>query len=96
MKQGLVFILVLSVLMLVVPNTEAREIEVETKVIIVAEDKLVELSAQKKFDDLIMIMKELVKQEVKNNKEIKVEEVEIINFELIPKEGFKIYYNFNN
>ena len=69
------------------------EIEVESEVLFVAENELVELSAQKKFDDLLMIMKELVKQEVESESEIKLEAIKISNFKLVPQQGFEIYYN---
>ena len=77
------------------PLAIAQTIEVENKVIMVAENELVELSAQKKFDGLIMIMQELVKQKIESNEEIEIEEINIVNFELIPQEGFKIHYNLD-
>ena len=93
MKKVVAIILLMGLVFLQAPLAIAQTIEVENKVIMVAEDELVELSAQKKFDGLIMIMQELVKQKIGSDEEI--EEINIVNFELIPQEGFKIYYNLD-
>ena len=85
-------ILVLSFLLLLGSTADAEEISVESKMILVAEDELVELSARKKFDGLVMIMKELVREKIEDENEISLEEITISNFELVPQNGFKIYY----
>ena len=95
MKKVVAIILLMGLVFLQAPLAIAQTIEVENKVIMVAENELVELSAQKKFDGLIMIMQELVKQKIESNEEIEIEEINIVNFELIPQEGFKIYYNLD-
>ena len=92
-KQITTVVLILSFLLLTGEIAFAEKIEVENEVILVAENRLVELSAQKKFNDLVMIMKEMVKRELKDKEDIKLEQVTISNFELIPEQGFKIYYN---
>ncbi|MBM7556953.1 hypothetical protein [Halanaerobacter jeridensis] len=93
MKRILSLLLVLSFLISSIAIVEAKEIEVEDQVLLVAEDELVELSAQKKFEDLIMIMKELV--QAKAESKVELEEIKISNFELLPQERFKIYYNLD-
>ena len=92
-KQITTVVLILSFLLLTGEIAFAEKIEVENEVILVAENRLVELSAQKKFNDLVMIMKEMVKRELKDKEDIKLEQVTISNFDLIPEQGFKIYYN---
>ena len=76
------------------PTAEAKEVEVENEVIVVAENKLVEIAAQKKFDDLIMIMKELVKQKLAQQ-ELEIKNITILDFELLPQQGFEINYSLN-
>ena len=95
MKKVVAIILLMGLVFLQAPLAIAQTIEVENKVIMVAETALVELSAQKKFDGLIMIMQELVKQKIESNQEIEIEENNIVKFELMPQEGFKIHYNLD-
>lgn len=90
MKQNTTLLLVVIFLLLSVQVVDAQEITVESKVLMITEDELVELSAQKKFDNLVMIMKELVK--INSKEELKITEIIINDFNLIPKQGYKINY----
>ncbi|MGM0502828.1 MAG: hypothetical protein ACQERJ_09880 [Bacillota bacterium] len=95
MKKIAGVMLVITILCLQVTTVFANPIEVESQVLVVAEDKLVELSAQKKFNNLMVLMKELVRQERDDKELVKLEEITIVNFELVPEQGFKIYYTLN-
>ena len=94
MKEGTALILVITFLLLSVQIVDAQEIEVESRVLNVSENELVELSAQQKFDDLIIIMKELVKQNIKEK--VKLKEILINDFNLLPEQGYKINYQLLN
>ena len=93
-KRVIIFSLIAFLFLTSLP-VGAEEINVKSQVLVVSENKLVELSAQQKFDDLIVIMKELVKAELKEDKELKIAEITITDFELVPEQGFKIYYQLD-
>ena len=94
-KKGVIIFSLISFLFLTSLPVGAEDINVESQVLVVSENKLVELSAQQKFDDLIVIMKELVKAELKEDEEVEIAEITITDFELVPGQGFKIYYQLD-
>jgi len=84
--------LLVGLLCLQVTAAVAKPVEVESEVLVVAEDELVELTAQEKFTDLMVIMKELVQQKIESGEELERDDIIIDDFELEPEQGFKIYY----
>jgi len=92
MKKITTVMLLVGFLCLQVTAAVAKPVEVENEVLVVAEDELVELTAQEKFTDLMVIMKELVQQKIESGEELKRDDIIIDDFELEPEQGFKIYY----
>ena len=96
MKKVTAVLLLIAFLCLQVTTAFAKTIEVESQVLVIEENELIELSAQKKFNDLIVIIKELVRQKIDSDEEVKLDQITIVNFKLVPEQGFKIYYYLNS
>ncbi len=92
MKKSIIISLVLLILVMQAPFALAETIKLDSEVLQIKQEELLELASEEKFEDLTEVMEKLVQNSLSKLEKVTLEEINIIDFEYQQNNALNIYY----